>query len=239
MRIAIVDDIASEREELRSRLLPQLALLSPNAEIFEYESGEAFLGAAGSEPFSMVFLDIYMDGISGVETARRLRSFDTDCILVFTTTSTDFALEGFQVRALQYLVKPYGDRELEELFREAADRLPDSEPYLDFHNTEGPVRLRLSEILYAEHFQHQIYIHSPGGRTTVIRQTFHEFTKSLNDSRFFRCDRGTIVNLEHVEDFDGRDFVLADDIRIPVSRSLAKEARLAFSDYLFKRCRRK
>lgn len=55
MRIAIVDDIASEREELRSRLLPQLALLSPNAEIFEYESGEAFLGAAGSEPFSMVF----------------------------------------------------------------------------------------------------------------------------------------------------------------------------------------
>ena len=239
MRIAIVDDIASEREELRSRLLVQLDRLFLNAEIFEYESGEAFLDAAGSEPFSMVFLDIYMDGISGVETARRLRAFDTDCILVFTTTSADHALEGFQVRALQYLVKPYTDRELEELFSEAADRLPDSEPYLELHSSEGPVRLRLSEILYAEHFQHQIYIHSPGNRTTVIRQTFREFTDSLNDSRFFLCSRGIIVNMEHAENFDGKDFVLADGVRIPVSRSLAKEARLAFSDFLFNKCRRK
>lgn len=239
MRIAIVDDIASEREKLENKLRLQLARLSPDAEIFEYESGEAFLDAAGSEPFSMVFLDIYMDGINGVETARRLRAFDRDCILVFTTTSTDFALEAFQVRALQYLVKPYTDRELEEIFREVADRLPDSEPYLDLHSTDGPVKLRLSEIQYAEHFQHQIYIHSTKGRTTVVRQTFREFTKSLGDSRFFLCSRGVIVNLEYAEEFDGRDFVLANGVRIPVSRGLAKDARLAFSDFLFKKCRRK
>jgi len=239
MRIAIVDDIASEREELRSRLLPQLARLSLNAEIFEYERGEDFLDAAESEPFSMVFLDIYMDGISGVETARRLRAADADCILIFTTTSTDHALEGFQVRALQYLVKPYEDRELEELFNEVSDRLPDSEPFLDFHSTEGTARLRLSEILYAEHFQHQIYIHSPGGRTTIVRQTFREFAASLDDNRFFLCSRGVIVNLEHAEDFDGKNFILADGAKIPVSRSLVKEARLAFSDFLFKTCRKR
>lgn len=238
MRIAIVDDIASEREELRDRLRPQLARHGLDAEIFEYGSGGDFLDAAGSEPFFMVFLDIYMAGLNGVETAKQLRAFDSDCILVFTTTSPDHALEGFQVRALQYLVKPYTDQELDALLREVAARLPDAEPYLELHSSEGPVKLRLSEILYAEHFQHQIYIHSPRGRTTVIRQTFREFVKSLDDDRFFLCSRGIIVNMEYAEDFNGKEFLLEDGVKIPVSRSLSKSARLAFGDFLFKRGRR-
>ena len=110
MRIAIVDDLAAERTLLKGRLEWQLQRRKVQADILEYESGETFLEAARKEPFTAAFLDIYMDGMTGMETAKKLRKTDTDCLLVFITTSTDHALEGFQVRALHYLVKPLPKR---------------------------------------------------------------------------------------------------------------------------------
>ena len=88
MRIAIVDDLADERVLLRQRLEHQLARRNVQADLLEYESGEAFLTAAQDEPFTVAFLDIYMAGANGIETARALRQHDTDCLLIFTTTST-------------------------------------------------------------------------------------------------------------------------------------------------------
>ncbi len=100
---------------------------------------------------------------------------------------------------------------------------------------DGVVRLRLRDILYAEHYQHKIQIHSADGRKTVTRRTFRDFAAVLADGRFFLCSRGVLVNLEHAEDFDGTDFILKDGKRIPVSRDLAKAARQAFGDFLFGR----
>ena len=113
MRIAIVDDLAKERASLHLQLGQILNLRSVCAEILEYESGEAFLAAEKEQRFTAAFLDIYMGGMSGMDAARELRKMDTDCMLVFTTTSTDHALEGFQVRAMHYLVKPFSAEELE------------------------------------------------------------------------------------------------------------------------------
>lgn len=235
MRIAIVDDIASERKNLRRRLDAQLARLALHAEISEFESGTKFLCAARIERFDLTFMDIYMKNENGVETARNLRRFDTDCLLVFTTTSKDHALDGFRVRAMHYLVKPYPDEDLAALFDEIVKRLPIPDKYLELNTVGGIVRLRFAEIQYAEHYRHQIYIYTADGQNTIIRQTFREFTEGLSDDRFFLCSRGVIVNLEYVEDFDGTDFILKDGKKLPVSRNLCKSARLAFGDFLFKR----
>ena len=100
MRIAIVDDLAGDRALLRERLERQLQRRSVQADLLEFESGEAFLAAEREQRFTAAFLDVYMTGMSGVDAAKELRTFDTDCLLIFTTTSTDHALEGFQVRAV-------------------------------------------------------------------------------------------------------------------------------------------
>ncbi len=235
MRIAIVDDITSERETLEVRIDTQLARLSLDAEVFNFASGTGFLSAAGKERFDLVFLDIYMGDENGVDTAKALRRFDTDCLIVFTTTSTDHALDGFRVRAFHYLVKPYADADLAALFDEIVKRLPEADRYMEVDTVGGIVRLRFREILYAEHYQHQIHIHKTDGSEAVTRRTFREFTAGLTDERFFLCNRGVLVNLEHAEDFDGTDFILKNGERIPVSRDLAKAARLAFGDFLFGR----
>jgi len=235
MRIAIIDDIASERQTLKARINAQLARLSLDAGIFGFATGTDFLSAAERNRFDLAFLDIYMGDENGVNTAKALRCFDTDCLLVFTTTSTDHALDGFRVRAFHYLVKPYTDTDLAALFDEIVKRLPQVDRYMEVNTPDGIVRLRLREILYAEHYQHQVHIHRADGQEIVTRRTFREFTDSLNDERFFLCSRGVLVNLEHADDFDGTNFILKNGERISVSRGLAKAARLAFGDFLFGR----
>lgn len=234
MRIAIVDDISEERKNLRLGIKRQLKRLLLEADIFEFENGENFLNAAKKEPFTCVFLDIYMDGIDGIRTAKELREFDRKCLLIFTTTSADHALEGFRVRAMHYLVKPYTDDELSALFDEISELRASGEKYTELRTSRGIVRLHLRDISYAEHFQHQIHVHTTEGRTVVTRQTFGEFCEKLNDERFFLCNRGMVVNMEHADDFDGKVFILKSGERIPVSRSFPKDARTAFGDFLFR-----
>ena len=234
MRIAIVDDIASERETLKKRIAEQADRLSTDAAILGYSSGSDFLADARKNDFDLVFLDIYMGNENGVETAEKLRRFDKDCLLVFTTVSQDHALDGFRVRALHYLVKPYKETDLAALFDEIAGRFPVMDRYIELNAAGGTVRLRFQDLLYAEHYQHQVYIYSTAGEQIVARLTFRKFTASLTDGRFFLCSRGVLINMEHAQDFDGMDFILKNGKRIPVSRNLAKAARMAFGDYLFK-----
>ena len=234
MRIAIVDDIASERETLKRRVAVQTARLSLDSAVSCYASGTDFLACTRKEHFDLVFLDIYMGKENGVDTAEKLRCFDPDCLLVFTTTSPDHALDGFRVRAMHYLVKPYQEDDLAALFDEIVKRCPITDRYIEINTTDGAARLRFQDILYAEHYQHQIYVYNTDGGKYVTRQTFREFTTALTDERFFLCSRGVLVNMEHAEDFDGTDFILKGGKRVRVSRGLAKDARTAFGDYLFK-----
>ncbi len=236
MRIAIVDDIADERKRLRERLEESLKRRSVCADIFEYENGEGFLSASEKEHFTVVFLDIYMEGITGIETAERLRSFDTECLLIFTTTSKDHALEGFRVRAMHYLVKPYDESEINTLTDEILQRIPKSDKYMIIKVSGSDVHLRFQDIIYAEHFSHMINIYTTNKKMLATRQSFGEFTAPLKkDARFFLCSRGVIANLEHADDFDGSSFAMDDGSTVFVSKDLIKSARQTFMDFLFKR----
>ena len=224
--------------DLRARLEKWAAKQSINAELFEYESGEAFLAAHRERPVQVLFLDIYMSGANGIQTAEALRQTDTDCLLIFTTTSTDHALEGFRVRAMHYLVKPYAEKDVFALMDEVLARLPRPDRYLLMKVSGSDVRMPLRDILYAEHFSHMIHVHTASGRTCITRQSFGDFTAQLQtEDRFFICSRGVVVNLEHALDFDGAAFRLDDGSTVAVSRDLIKKARQALMDFLFERGR--
>ena len=231
MRIAIVDDLETERAQLKTRLARQLRLCGAEAQLLEFESGESFLAAEKEQRFTAAFLDIYMHGMSGMDAAKELRKTDADCLLVFTTTSTDHALEGFQVRALHYLVKPFSDEELSALL---------AEPVLTVKVSGSDVRLCYRDIISAEHFAHLINIRTTALKTLVTRQSFKVFTEPLKkDPRFFVCGRGMIVNLEHAADFRDGAFCMTDGSSVYVSQELLKPARQAFMEFLLQRERMK
>lgn len=236
MRLAVVDDNPRDREELLCWLKTALNQRRKPVEYLAFADGTSFLDAAGRKPFDLVFLDIYMEGMDGVTVARTLRGFDPDCVLVFTTTSTDHALDGYRVRALQYLVKPYQMAEVEEVLEEVLNHLPPEEAVIRLHIGRQERLLAPGEILWADHFRHQIHIHLRDGTETAVRMTFGEFTELLKgERRFLVCGRGVLVNLEHVRDFDGAAFLLNDGTQVPVSRSSSESARAAFGEFLFRR----
>lgn len=238
MRIAIVDDIPAERAQLSRLLSTVLRNREDSAFVLEFPDGASFLACAQRERFDLAFLDIYMDGINGIETARKLREFDPECTVVFSTTSPDHALDGYGVWAMQYLVKPYGIQQVESVLGELERRKPMLEKSIRVPVGRHEVPIPLADIQWAESYQHQIHIHRAQGGTVAVRMTFAKFTALLGgDERFVVCHRGGLVNLMYVADFDGKLFHMKDGSRIPVSRSQGNAARLAFGKYLFERRR--
>ena len=212
MRIAIVDDLAAERALLKDRLEQQLHRRNVQADILEYESGETFLEAARKAPFTAAFLDIYMNGMTG--------------------------LEGFQVRALHYLVKPFTEADIDALTDELLARVPQPDKYMELKVEGSEIHLRYQDIVYAEHFAHLIYVHTTVQKTLATRQPFKTFIAPLkDDTRFFVCGRGVIVNLEHAKDLEGAAFRMADGSRVFVSQDLLKSARQALMEFLLQRGR--
>ncbi len=235
MHIAIIDDESAQRAILRQHLEELLAQRSLTAQLWEFSGGDAFLARAAGTRFSLVFLDIYMPEKNGLDTARAFRALDADCPLVFTTTSTDHALEGYRVRAMQYLVKPYGREDISAVLDEVARRLPPPEQYLEAKENGRPVQVRHRDILWADNYQHQVQLHLAGRRVAAVRMTFAQFTDLLSDDpRFFVCGRGVLVNLSKADDFDGRSFLVCGS-QIAVSRDLTDRARQAFGAWLFRR----
>ena len=88
----------------------------------------------------------------GSRLPESFRGFDPDCLLIFTTTSTDHALDGFKVRALHYLVKPYNEKEISELMDEVLSRIPDSRKYIDVKVNGSNIQVPFRSIVFAEHF---------------------------------------------------------------------------------------
>ena len=212
MLIAIVDDIAEERILLRTRLENILDQKNVEFHCYEYENGEAFLKASKEHDFTVLFLDIYMNGANGIEIAREFRNTNKDCLLIFTTTSLD------------------------SLIDEILSRIPASEKKLTVKVNGSDLQIPFKTIIHADHFSHMIHIHTTKEKELVIRQSFGTFTTPLKeDSRFFICNRGTIINMEHAVDFDGTMFLLDDGSKIVVSRELCKPARQHFMDYLFQK----
>ena len=114
MRVAIVDDLHTDSAALYAMLTARIP--SP-ASVDVYDSGERFLSSESR--YDLVFLDIVMEGMDGIETARRLREMDMRCLIVFLTTSSEYAWDAFPVHPFDYLLKPVDETRLEQVLCEA------------------------------------------------------------------------------------------------------------------------
>ena len=220
MRIAIVDDLETERAQLKTRLARQLRLCGAEAGLLEFESGESFLAAEKEQRFTAAFLDIYMHGMSGMDAAKELRKTDADCLLVFTTTSTDHALEGFQVRALHYLVKPFSEEELSALLDRAAE--PEYGPALTVNTAEGLRVLAYAEIEYLECTHHIVHFHLLSGEDVTslsLRVPFSAVAGPLlADGRFLQPHRSYVVSLAAVRLLNAGELQMTSGARVPIPR---------------------
>lgn len=237
MRFAIVDDYPEDSQRLAQELERQSQLLRLDVEIQEYSGGESFLSGLVPGKFDLVFLDIYLGGINGMETARRLREVDPGCLLVFTSGSPEFGVDSYRVRAFDYLLKPVQPEQLAQLLELCMEVWQREEPCLEVKEGRSLIQVPRREILYADVQGHYVCVHTTA-RILRSRIRFQELEAQLKeDPAFLVCYRNILVNLNQVMSIEGPDFLLSSGERVPIQKKLFAEVKQAFANYLFRSTR--
>ncbi len=233
MKIAVVDD----DKEIYSRLYTYLTdFLGNSAEIIPFESGESFLSVWQKDSFDIVILDIFMDKLTGMDVARKIRETDKDVKIVFSTTSNEFASESYEVNACYYLHKPFG-----------ADRVKAMLDRLDFSEMEkmrivklpDGTKIALRDIIYADFSSHRVTIHCKKGGDVVVRANFSEIEPILCEYPYFYSPtKGVVINFYEATAQTEDIFVMSNGENIPISRRKLKEVSGAYSSFRFELLRK-
>lgn len=234
MKAAIIDDMKSCREELRKCLhqyfKEQYAGETPAVE--EFSSGEDFLSQFQPEAWDVIFIDQYMDGLSGIDTAGQIREKDKLAALVFVTTSESHAVESYGVRACGYLVKPYEYGDFAKTMELAGVEKIRNARFIRVEQE----KVLLREILWCDRDEHYIQIHTDRRGVLRFRLPFVELAALLAPyPQFLPCYKGCIVNAERVERIDGLAFLMDNGASVPFAQREKKKLEGLYSAYLFQR----
>ncbi len=229
LRVAIVDDEKDACEHL-ARLVARYASTHAQAiETTTHTSANAFLANlefADAAP-DIAFLDIEMPGLDGMQAAHTLREKGFDGQIVFVTNMAQFAIRGYEVGALDFIVKPVDYPTFEFKFArvaQVAQRRQDAFVVLD--TKSGFVRLRLADLIYVEVSDHKLIYHTTAGNIELWG-TIKAAAANLEPRGFAFCNACYLVNLDKVTGLDG-DFVRLGDVSLKVSRGKSR----AFLDAL-------
>ena len=231
--IAICDDLEAERIGLARMVQSYARQHGQKVRLRLFSSGESLLAALGGrEPIQLLFLDIYMPGLSGVETARRLRADGSDLAIIFATTSQDHGLDSFEVRATDYLVKPFWEEDVAACLDWFFTHVPEPLRVLPVYSEGEWQNLTLSHIYYIDVYGHQSRIHTPRGMV-ITRRGLDDLEAAIDSRDFLRCHRSFLVNLNHVEGIEGNDFRMDDQTLVPISLANVTKVRGQFIDWTY------
>ena len=228
IKIAIVEDNAADRDTLQAFLERYSKEKKVPFEIKCFSDGDFFI--TEKTPYDLIFLDIEMPRLNGMDTAKYVRNIDRRVKIAFVTNVTQYAVEGYSVEACAYFVKPllYDDFAL-KFVRILNTIERDDNKTIEIKDTEKTVYLPLSEIFYLEVMGHYITYHTEKGNF-VSRETLREAEKKFASFCFARTGNSYIVNLAHVEQVDG-EIVTVHGEKIKISRSRRQEFLFALAAF--------
>lgn len=236
IKIAVCDDLKTDREDIISLLSSYLDQNDLYVKIDEFESGEAFL-KSDIACYSLVFMDIFMGDLNGMETAKKIIQMNHKIQIVFASTSIDFAAEAFNIEALHYIVKPVDKAQIYKVL----DKFFES--FYSMRMIEVKVgRLResvyLSDIMYIEAKGKKTLIHMKTN-TLEASQSLSEMTQILPAGDFCMPIRWTLVSMREIISMASDRLKLSDQTEIPISHGKREEIKKAFADFRWADMRRR
>lgn len=231
IKLAIVEDVAEERKAFERFVHKYEQEHSVSFSLAVYDSAESFLREFHLSTYDLIFLDIILPGMNGMELARKIREYDSQVLIIFVTSTPQFAVEGYSVHAQDYLLKPIAEFDLSQLLKRYLMILEEREDkYCLFRSTDGVKRFRYGEILYIESLRHRITVHTNRGDFQV-KETMRDLEARLSHYYFFRCNSGYLVNLKRVTGFSN-GYAELGEIRLMVSRPRKKAFLEALTSYI-------
>lgn len=228
IRIAVAEDDRAFRDTCTGYIKRYCAEKKVDAQVFEFEDGMDLLEdqEAKGKSFDILFLDVQMKHLDGFYTAGKIREKDDQAVIVFITTLAQYAVRGYEVDAMDYLIKPLSYERFCPRLEKALQRVSRfQDQYIFLPSGDGKDRVAASSILYIDVDRHTLRVHTKG-RTYEMRMPIGKMEEELAPSHFLRCDQSVLVNPRFVVRV-GKDTVeVGDDentVLLPVSRSRKKQ----------------
>lgn len=240
MKIALVEDEPDELEFLKQMIQKHMPVTNTRSDIIDkFYTGKEFLSGFKTGKYDLVLLDIYLEDITGIDIARKIRETDNNVAVVFCTNSNEFAKESYEVDARYYLLKPFSDKNIITMFarlnlyknnqdNDQSITLPDGQKIL------------LRNIIYTEYFNHVITIYNKKGQNTKTRISHSKMEELLCCYQYFCCcSKGIIVNFYEVTEQEKNIFNMSNGSVIPISRRKLKNVQDLYIKFNFQQIRKK
>ncbi|MCF0146792.1 MAG: response regulator transcription factor [Clostridium sp.] len=234
MKIAICEDQDVQINLLNNHIHNWAKEKDTKISIDTFNSAEEFLFEwSDYNKYDIIFLDVNLSKMSGVELSNIIREKNTKIDIVFVTGLFKYALHGYRVRALQYLIKPIKITDLYYCLDTTLDRINNDEEVSSFvlETSKKVIKLDYNEIYYFVMFSPYIDIHTNSEKITV-RKNISEIEMILPNEYFVRCHRSYIVNIKHIKSIVKNNIMLENGVNIPISRGKYKEVNETFINYI-------
>ena len=228
--VAVVEDDDKEAERIKSYLVSYGKENDENFNVLHFSDGLEFLEKIRPE-IDVVFMDIEMPFLNGMDAAKKLRQSDPSVPLVFITNLKQYALNGYEVEAMDFLVKPVAYAAYSTMMGRVCARLAlctDKEIFIQ--NAQGGVKIKISDIFYVEVIKHYVIFHTPRGEVKMWG-SLSDIEKRLPADRFARCNNCYLVHLAYATRLEGNDLYVGGDV-LAVSRGKKQEFMQRLLDYM-------
>ncbi len=228
MRIAVLEDNNNDLALLYETIIAYLSAESINAEVDVFSYAEEFIPTLKPGMYNIAFIDIYLGIKNGMEAARELYRIDPECRLVFYTESDKHAIESYEVRARYYLIKPLNKDRFNEAMSVCLEGIGQDNRLISVHKDRLTMNLSCKDIKYINSNGRRCDIHL-NGRTLSVSDSFGSISAKLSDdSRFYNCNKGLLVNLDFVSIPTVEYLELIGGEKIPIRQKGAAQAKRAF-----------
>ena len=238
MRIAIIEDEKAHSDLLRSYLKDWSRQTKKPAMVEAFSSAESFwFQYEEKKDFDLLFIDIQMAGMNGMDLARRIRKQDSDIVIVFTTADSGYLEAGYEVEALHYLLKPLSREKIQNCLEKALARRRE-ERFVTLHTEEETRKIRQESINYVEARGRNCAVGlagEPGG--LEVKENLSDLERLLDEGEFIKCHRSFLCRLSNIHHIGKEEIVFDDGSAVPVSRRLYPGVNQAFIAYFRRRDR--
>ncbi len=232
MRIAICDDSQIDRSVIKDFLHTYMTEKSIPIVMTEYENGMNLIyDIEDGGYYELVFLDIYMDKIHGMDIARNLRKVGYTGKIVFLTSTAEFAVDSYEVEAVGYLLKPHDYGKLSSLLDRIIDRTNIGQFHVTVRNTIYSIPF--SEIMYVESRNNVCILHRSDQSEYTVYKKLSEIEAQLNDNRFLRCHQSYLVNMSYIAKAD-KQFELTTGHVVLIRQRSQKEIKRIYQEFVSK-----
>jgi DNA-binding LytR/AlgR family response regulator len=229
LRIAICDDEPEQIEILRGYLVRISFRLNMEMRIAHFSSALSLLESFGNEEgYEIVFLDIRLPDINGIEAAKRIRERDRKVLVVFVSGRTDYILKGYEARAFRYIVKPVTEQMMADVVIKALQEIQlDEMGGISFREKGEHVKVSLDDIIYFEAQNHKINLICANASHNFYGR-IGELERKLSDKGFVRCQKGYLVNANRIRRIRRAEVLMDNGRTLPMSANYLRQTKDTF-----------